>query len=230
MMRLDKYLCDSTDLSRKEAKRLLARGFVCVNGERIRNGSLKVDPSWKIEIDGDEIEAPEPVYILFHKPAGYECTHEEEHHPSVFNLIEMPNKKTLHFVGRLDFDTTGLLLITDDGQWSHRLTSPKHHRPKTYRFRCQKPLTSEMSLACKEGILLRGEETPTLPAELEIISEYEGRLTIYEGRYHQVKRMFSALGNRIESLHRERIGNLTLDTTLAEGEWRFLKDHEVENA
>ncbi|RKW37748.1 MAG: pseudouridine synthase, partial [Moraxella sp.] len=138
-----------------------------------------------------------------------------------------PLSARLHSAGRLDVDTTGLVLLTDDGQWSHRITSPKHHYPKTYLVTLADPVEANYSQACAEGILLRGEKEPTKPAELEILDDYNVNLTISEGRYHQVKRMFAALGNKVVGLHRWKIGNLTLDDDLGEGEFRPLTEKEI---
>jgi 16S rRNA pseudouridine516 synthase len=145
----------------------------------------------------------------------------------VFVLLDEPNIDKLHTVGRLDLDTTGLLLITDDGQWSHKISSPKHECAKTYRAWLADPVEDSAIAQFAEGVMLRGEKTLTKPAQLEIISPTECLLTIHEGRYHQVKRMFAAIGNKVVQLHRERVGPLTLDTSLAEGEYRQLTPEEV---
>jgi 16S rRNA pseudouridine516 synthase len=146
----------------------------------------------------------------------------------VFVLLDEPNIDKLHTVGRLDLDTTGLLLITDDGQWSHKISSPKHECAKTYRAWLADPVADSAIALFAEGVLLRGEKTPTKPAQLEIVSPTECLLTIHEGRYHQVKRMFAAIGNKVEKLHREKIGDFVLDSdTLAEGEYRPLTPAEA---
>ncbi|MCC5853221.1 MAG: pseudouridine synthase, partial [Alkalimonas sp.] len=141
-------------------------------------------------------------------------------------LLDEPALDKLNPVGRLDLDTTGLLLITDDGQWLHRITSPKHHVAKTYRVWLADPIPADAAAKFGEGVLLRGEKDPTLPAELEVVAEREALLTIHEGRYHQVKRMFAALGNKVVRLHREKIGDFQLPADLVEGEYRQLRDTE----
>jgi 16S rRNA pseudouridine516 synthase len=133
----------------------------------------------------------------------------------------------LHFAGRLDVDTTGLVLLTDDGKWSHRITSPKHKCDKTYYVWLADPVGEDYAERFKQGIELRNEREATLPAKLDVITEHEVRLTIREGKYHQVKRMFAALGNKVEALHRERIGDIVLDEELEPGEYRYLTEQEI---
>ena len=152
---------------------------------------------------------------------------DDPEHPIVFTLLDEPLVERLHTVGRLDLDTTGLLLLTDDGQWSHRISSPKHHVAKTYRVWTADPIPQSAIAQFAEGVMLRNEKNATLPAELEIVSETEALLTIHEGRYHQVKRMFAAIGNKVEKLHREQIGSFKLGADLAEGEYRYLTPEEV---
>lgn len=139
------------------------------------------------------------------------------------------NPQDLHFAGRLDVDTTGLVLITDDGQWSHRITSPKHKCDKTYRVWLADPVTDDYARQLQEGVQLRSERELTLPAQMETVGEKEVLLTIHEGKYHQVKRMFAALGNKVVALHRERVGDIILDEALDPGEYRYLTEQEIES-
>ncbi|MCR6555561.1 16S rRNA pseudouridine(516) synthase RsuA, partial [Aeromonas sp. CPF2-S1] len=164
---------------------------------------------------------------MLHKPEGYVCSNEDPDHATVFHLLDEPAMGKLHVVGRLDLDTTGLVLITDDGQWSHRITSPRHECAKTYHVWLADPVSEEAISLFADGIYLRNENDKTRPAELEILDEREARLTIHEGKYHQVKRMFAAIGNKVVGLHRERIGDLALDDELAPGEYRELTEEEV---
>lgn len=157
------------------------------------------------------------------------CSHEDGFNHTAFVLLDEVKMENLHFAGRLDVDTTGLVLITDDGKWSHRITSPKHKCEKTYRVWLADPVQQEYVDQFKQGIELRNEKEPTLPAQLEIIDEKEVLLTIHEGKYHQVKRMFAALGNKVEGLHRERIGDIYLDEDLEPGEYRYLTQEEIDS-
>lgn len=227
-MRLDKFICDCTGLTRSQAGKSVRQGLVTINGELVKQAARQVSASDTVMLDGNELQLVGLRYFMLHKPAGFLCANEDAEHQTVFELLDEPLVERLHTVGRLDLDTTGLLLITDDGQWSHRLTSPKHHVPKTYRVWTADPIPTEAIGQFAEGIMLRGEKDPTKPAELEIVSEHEALLTIHEGRYHQVKRMFAAIGNKVEQLHRERIGSLQLPDDLAEGEYRMLTNDQLD--
>jgi len=151
----------------------------------------------------------------------------EGNHPSVLSLLDMPGANSLTIAGRLDADTTGLVLITSDGQWNHRITSPKKECGKRYRVQLVAPLAANAEQLLAEGLMLHNESKPTKPAQLERMSDTEVLLTISEGKYHQVKRMFAALGNRVTGLHREQIGAITLDSELAPGQWRNLTADEI---
>ncbi|MEC9306429.1 MAG: 16S rRNA pseudouridine(516) synthase, partial [Pseudomonadota bacterium] len=160
-----------------------------------------------------------------------ECTARRGLYPRVIDIIDLPKVERLQPVGRLDVDTTGLLLLTDDGQWSHRVTSPRHRCAKVYIAELAEPMEGEAAQQAieqvAEGILLEGEETPTQPAMLRFITPQQAELTITEGRYHQVKRMFAALGNHVNALHRRSIGDVLLPDDLAPGEWRELTQEEI---
>lgn len=226
-MRLDKFLAENTGLTRSQASKVLKQGMVSLNGEIVKNGATKITIEDEILFAGEQLTwQQEQQYIMLHKPQGYVCSHDEPNYPSVYQLLDYPIAKKLHTVGRLDVDTTGLLLLTDDGKWSHRITSPKYHCEKTYLVTLADPIEPHYQTACEQGILLKGEKTATKPAQMEIIDDYNLNLTISEGRYHQVKRMFAALGNKVIALHRWRIGKLTLDDNLAEGEYRLLTPTE----
>ncbi|WP_261815357.1 16S rRNA pseudouridine(516) synthase RsuA [Vibrio gallicus] len=228
-MRLDKYLCDGLGITRKQATKLLKSGDVTLDGAKVKSGAVKVSSQSEVMWEDRAIVLRGPRYLMMNKPTGFVCSHEDGFNHTVFVLLDEVRYDDLHFAGRLDVDTTGLLLITDDGKWSHRITSPKHKCDKTYRVWLADPVQEEYANAFQQGILLRNEKEPTLPAELEIISDNEVLLTIHEGKYHQVKRMFAALGNRVEALHRERIGQIVLDETLEPGEYRDLSPQEIES-
>lgn len=226
-MRLDKFICDCTGLTRSQAGKSIRQGLVSINGEPVKQAARQVSVTDQVELDGEPLQLIGPRYIMLHKPAGYVCANDDPEHPIVFTLLDEPLVERLHTVGRLDLDTTGLLLLTDDGQWSHRLSSPKHHVAKTYRVWTADPIPAEAIAQFAAGVMLRGEKEPTKPAQLELVATHEALLTIHEGRYHQVKRMFAAIGNKVERLHRERIGALQLPTELAEGEYRALTHDEL---
>lgn len=168
-----------------------------------------------------------PHYFMLNKPSGYVCSTDDPDHPTVLYFLDEPIAHKLHAAGRLDTDTTGLVLMTDDGQWSHPLTSPRHHVEKMYLVTLDSPITDETAVRFVSGIQLHNEKDLTKPALLEIITPIQVRLTISEVRYHQVKRMFAAVGNHVVALHRERIGHIVLDAGLAPGKYRSLTDDEI---
>ncbi len=227
-MRVDKYLSQSTGLSRKEIKRIMHKDLVTINGIITRDSSTYVSESDVILMQDMEVEAPRPRYFMMNKPVGYVCSTDDPNNPTILGLlIDEPRPNDLHLAGRLDLDTTGLLLITDDGQWSHRITSPKHKQGKRYLVTTADPIPESAITAFENGVDLIGDKHPTKPAILEILNDHQAYLTIYEGRYHQVKRMFAAIGNKVIELHRDQIGSLMLDEDLLPGEYRDLSDEEL---
>ena len=226
-MRLDKFICDCTGLTRSQAGKLIRQGLVTVDQQLCKQPSTQVTDSQQIALEDEILQIIGLRYFVMHKPAGYVCSTEDPDHNTVFTLMDEPMQHRLHTVGRLDLDTTGLLLITDDGQWSHQISSPKHECAKTYRAWLADPVDSSAITLFAEGVMLRGEKHPTKAAQLEIVTPQECLLTIHEGRYHQVKRMFADIGNKVEKLHREQICSFTLGDDLAEGEYRELTPAEV---
>ncbi|RLJ18252.1 16S rRNA pseudouridine(516) synthase RsuA [bacterium endosymbiont of Escarpia laminata] len=227
-MRLDKYLSSVTRLSRSQAQKAIRAGRVQVDGETEKSTSRSVAPETRVILDGSKTGQPGPRYFMLHKPQGYVCSTEDPQHPTVLDLLDEVKTDDLHFAGRLDIDATGLVLITSDGQWSHCIVAPGRKCRKCYRVSLADPLTALEAEKLRRGVLLRNEPQPTQPAELEILAERNCLLTISEGRYHQVKRMFAAVGNRVVGLHRVSIGNLELDENLAQGAYRRLSLQEVE--
>ena len=225
-MRLDRFLCESTGLTRSLAKKALHRGEVTVDGIIVKKGDLHVQDQ-EVRLEGRLLGLRPPRYILLHKPRGYISATKDEDHPCVLQLLPPELCRDLQCAGRLDVDTTGLLLLTDDGQWSHRLRSPKKACGKVYRVDLAEPLAEDAAARFKEGVQLHGEPKPTLPATLEVLAPTRVLLTIQEGKYHQVKRMFAALNNRVVGLHRLQVGTIRLDDSLAEGEWRHLTEEEI---
>ncbi|WP_421340489.1 16S rRNA pseudouridine(516) synthase RsuA [Aeromonas veronii] len=227
-MRLDKFLCDCSDLTRSLAGKLIRQGEVMVDGIVVKQPAFHINEQSQIEFDGVLLTLEQRNrYFMLHKPEGYVCSNEDPDHPTVFFLMDEPAMGKLHVVGRLDLDTTGLVLVTDDGQWSHRITSPRHECAKTYHVWLADPVNPDAIALFAEGVYLRNETDKTRPAQLEILGECEARLTIHEGKYHQVKRMFASIGNKVVGLHRERVGGLTLDEELAPGEYRELTAEEI---
>jgi 16S rRNA pseudouridine516 synthase len=226
-MRLDKFIAQTTDLSRALVKVALRNKRVTVNGELVKDASLHISPADSVQLDGLTLKALGSRYFMLHKPVGYVSATVDSDHPTVLDLLDEPNMQALHIAGRLDIDTTGLVLITDDGQWSHRVTSPRRECQKTYLVTLAGRLVSDAEEKLQAGLLLKSESQLTRPATLERLQNNVVRLTISEGKYHQVKRMFAALDNRVIELHRERIGAIALDTTLAAGEYRPLTEAEI---
>lgn len=224
-MRLDKFVCKSTELTRHEAIVKINEGAVCVNEKVTTNEATQVHENNAIVLNGIRLKARDFRYILMHKPAGTICSNIDEMYPSLFNYVDVENVSELHIAGRLDADTTGLVLITDDGRWSFGITAPKNKCGKTYRVGLSKAITDDVVIKFKQGLKLQGEQQFTRPAKLEVISSKEVLLTITEGKFHQVKRMFSAVGNRVMSLHREAIGDIFLDVEV--GHWRYLTRDEI---
>lgn len=225
--RLDKFLSSLTPLSRSMARKALQAGEVTINGEVARDAAAKVSETDQVCYQGEQLTPPQPRYLMLHKPVGVVCATEDGSHRTVLDLIHEPWRYDLHIAGRLDIDTTGLVLLTNDGEWSHRVTSPRHKQPKKYFVTTIDPIESYYVERFAEGMQLEGDEKPTLPAELEILDSHHANLTLQEGRYHQVKRMFGAMGNRVIALHRFAIGNVQLDADLPEGSYRPLTNAEI---
>ncbi|MDN3639516.1 16S rRNA pseudouridine(516) synthase RsuA [Simiduia curdlanivorans] len=226
-MRIDRWVSQATDLSRKQVHAALKEGRISVNNGAVTSPAFPVRADDVVSLDGENIKAAGARYFMLHKPAGYLCATTDAHHPTVLDLLDEPNRHGLQIVGRLDLDTTGLLLITDDGRWNHRVTSPKRECAKTYLATLAEPLVDTAEEQFRQGILLRNETHPTRPATVETLPNNQCRVTISEGRYHQVKRMLGAVNNRVIALHRERIGNISLDPTLTEGSYRPLTTEEI---
>jgi 16S rRNA pseudouridine516 synthase len=225
-MRLDKYLCHATGLTRSNAQITIRLGQVTVDGKEVRDPSCKIGPQAHVAWRECEVAPQGHRYYMLNKPQGVICATSDESHRTVLDLLDIDNRKGLHAAGRLDIDTTGLVLISDDGDWTHRITAPRHKCPKRYRVTLAEPLDASAVTQFAAGIELRSEEKKTQPATLEMITPTEVRLTIGEGKYHQVKRMFAAVGNHVVALHREAIGALQLDESLAPGEYRPLSEAE----
>lgn len=235
MIRLDKYLADMGVGTRQEVKKYMKQGRVTVDGEIVKKPEIKVDTDKsRVCFDNKEVAYAEYEYYMLNKPAGVISATEDNRCETVIDLIESKKRKDLFPVGRLDKDTEGLLLITNDGALAHRLLSPKKHVDKCYYARIDGKVTEEDVIAFSKGVNIgtAEEEEWTMPGELVIVKSdeiSEIRLTIQEGKFHQVKRMFQAVGKEVIYLKRERMGTLILDETLGLSEYRELTDEELMN-
>lgn len=222
--RLDQLLANLGYCSRSEARHWITGGRVTIDGEIQKNHGTKADPT-AVRIDDEPLDHPDGILALLHKPTGLVCSHDEREGPSIYDLFPQRwrrRKPVITSVGRLDKDTSGLLLVTDQSQLVHRLTSPKHKVPKIYRATVDRDLDPALIKIFAAGTLqLEGEKAPLAPADLVIREPRIAELTLVEGKYHQVRRMFASQGWHVETLHRERFGDLALHE-LAPGDWREL--------
>ena len=227
MIRLDKYLCDAGVGTRSEVKNYIKKGRVCVNASVVKNADLKVDETKdQILFDGKILSFSGLVYYMLHKPSGYISATRDDREQTVLDLLGDAPGRDLAPVGRLDKDTEGLLLITNDGALSHRLLSPKKHVDKTYLVHTKDPVTVQMAEQLEKGVDI-GDEKPTLPAKVNLLSApCQLHLTITEGRFHQVKRMLAAVGTEVVYLKRLSMGPLVLDENLEKGSFRELTEAE----
>ncbi|MBR4513485.1 MAG: rRNA pseudouridine synthase [Lachnospiraceae bacterium] len=230
MIRLDKLLADCGVGTRSEVKSIIKAGRVCVDGAVVKDFSLKLKEGTAVTVDGRFLVHEEFQYFMLNKPKGVVSATEDKREKTVLELISCEKRRDLFPVGRLDKDTTGLLLITNDGALANRLLAPGKHVNKEYLAWLDRKIDDELAAALKKGFeegLDIGDEKPTAPAEIELLSENEARVTISEGRYHQVKRMFACFDLKVTDLKRISMGKLKLDEGLAEGEFRRLKDEEI---
>lgn len=227
-MRLDKYLSIAGIGSRKDVKKIIRQKRVTVNGVITVNDDVHIDPYLdEIRLDQQILAVVLDVYIMLNKPQGVVSATSDDLHKTVLECIDMTLPPGCFPVGRLDIDTEGLLLITNDGDLSHRLLSPKRKVDKTYYLECRDTIDDKTIDILQSGVDI-DDETLTLPAQVELLSEMTMNLTIKEGRYHQIKRMLAACGNQVTYLKRIKMGPLKLDDDLALGQWRFLSESEVE--
>jgi 16S rRNA pseudouridine516 synthase len=226
-MRLDRFIQTQLAYSARTVRHLLAERKIFVNGIAVADGRQPVTEFCRIEAEGKMLQAREPVYIMLHKPRSCASATTDKKNPTVLDFIDRSSKQDLHLAGRLDFNSTGLLLVTNDGSWSRRITLPGRKIPKTYRVETKDEITEEYVNTFAEGIYFRFEDLTTLPATLTILAVNTAELTIHEGRYHQIKRMFGFFQNEVIGLHRLSIGNIVLDEKLAPGEYRPLTAEEI---
>ncbi|NWK55342.1 pseudouridine synthase [Verrucomicrobiaceae bacterium N1E253] len=233
-MRLDRFLSQNTPHGRRGIRPLLSACRVSVDGHITRDPDHQITSFSQVTLDGKTLQAgTEAVYLMLHKPAGFLSATSDPVHPTVMELLHpRDHPEQLHIAGRLDRASTGLLILTNDGRWSRDLTNPsdEHHQGigKTYLVDTAEPITEETKIRFEQGIYFAYEDLTTGPADLQIISPTRCELTIYEGRYHQIKRMFHAVGNRVTALHRTSIGPIHLDPALDPGESRRLHREETD--
>ena len=233
--RVDKLLGSMGYGSRTEMARLGKAGGIVLDGADLTDVSQRIavtpDLPARMEIDGQPLDPPPGLVMMLHKPLGMTCSRKEDG-ALVYDVLPPRWRRrdpAISTIGRLDKATTGLLLLTDDGDLLHRVISPKRHVAKVYRATLARPLDgTEGEVFAAGGLVLEGEDKPLSPARLEVLSPTEARLTVTEGRYHMVRRMFAAVGNHVEGLHRERVGGLALPDDLAPGDWRLLDPEQID--
>ena len=226
-MRLDQFVSQAANLPRSLTQIAIRQGRVQVEGQRVTKPQLHIAEDAVVQLDSVPIRLAGLLYIMLHKPVDVVSATEDPTHRTVLSLVNHSHQHTLHLVGRLDKDTTGLILLTNDGDWSHKITAPKSHVAKTYLATLAEPLNEEAANQLLKGVQLHGEKGLSTASTVEILANGQVRLTIHEGKYHQVKRMFAAVNNRVTALHREQIGGLSLDAQLPLGAWRELTANEV---
>lgn len=226
-MRIDRFVRNNSSYSQKEIRLLMAQSRIKADGKIIRSGQFQITPFTKIELGLEVLQNQQAYYLMLHKPMGCLSATKDEQHPTVLDLIDTPFKEQLHIGGRLDFNTTGLMLLTNDGKWSQRISAAVERKPKVYYVETEKIIDDKYQEKFKQGVYFLRENITTHPAQLEIIDDKKARLTIYEGRYHQVKRMFGFFDNKVTALHRESMGKITLDPDLQPGEYRALTTEEI---
>lgn len=221
--------------TRRVCAGLIQQGLVQVAGQLEKDALADFEPAGlRFTVQGVEWAYHERAYLMLHKPAGYECSQKPGMYPSIYSLLPGPLRTRgggaaagVQSVGRLDQDTTGLLLLSDDGKFIHRMSSPRHHVPKLYEVTAKHPLENAQIERLLQGVVLDDSPVPVRAAQAELVTPCHLNLTLTEGKYHQVKRMLAAVGNRVEALHRSRIGSITLTDALRPGDWRWLTAEEV---
>ena len=228
-MRIDRFLSNLPRFNRKQVRLLLVEKRVRIDGKVVSDPHADVLEFSRVEVDDELLQVGKPArYFMLHKPSGCVSATRDPQHPTVLDLIHEPDKEDLHIAGRLDFNTTGLMLITNDGSWSRRLTQPKTKLPKDYYVETEQEIGPQYALKFTEGLYFAFEDLTTQPAELAVLGPTCARLSIVEGRYHQVKRMFGHFDNKVLRLHRESMGPLVLDSALKPGEYRALRTEEIQ--
>ena len=233
-LRLDRLLANMGYGSRRDIEQMVRAGWIMLDGAALTRADQKIaiEPSLseRMRVRGQPLDPPPGVALMLHKPLGVTCSHKESG-ALVYDLLPdrwRSRDPAISTIGRLDKETSGLLLLTDDGNLLHRVISPRSHVPKRYLAKLDRPLRGDEGAAFASGtLLLEGEDKPLAPAILEVLGEREASLTVTEGRYHMVRRMFAAVGNHVTALHRDRIGGLALPDDLAPGQWRLMTPADI---
>lgn len=228
MPRLDRYLASLLKISRKEVQQMLAQRRVEVDGAQASDMSQVITGFSRVVCDGQTLQAKARRYLMLNKPAGVVSATTDNKHRTVIDLLRQPYRHQLHIVGRLDFNSTGLVLLTNDGQWSRQLSLPGSRLMKRYRVTVEKALTQDYVAAFEQGMHFSYEDITTRPAMLTILSKFEAEVGLIEGRYHQIKRMFGYFDNKVLRIHRFAVGGLVLDEGLASGHSRELTLRDLE--
>jgi 16S rRNA pseudouridine516 synthase len=226
---LERIICNQGFGARKLCRILILNQEVTVNGEVCDDPDAVFETeNLQYTVKGEAWDYREKSYLMLHKPSNYECSHKTQHHPTIYSLLPHPLVvRDVQCIGRLDEDTTGLILISDDGQFIHRMSSPKHKVPKIYEVTCKHPMSDEQIAHILKGVQLVDEDAPIAALACTRMTENIIHMTLAEGKYHQVKRMVAAISNRVEGLKRIQIGEVKLPDDLAVGEWRWLTDSEL---
>lgn len=227
--RLDVLICRYARVSKRQVREWLLQKKIWVDGVAANTMNQQIGPFSQVMLHDEWVQQYTPLYIMLNKPKAVVSATVDEQHQTVIDLIDHPNKQQLHIAGRLDFNTTGLLLLTNDSAWSKQLSLPENNIQKTYRVTLSQPVTEEYASVFSQGIYFAYEGITTRPATLVVINDYIVELSICEGRYHQVKRMFGYFQNTVLELHRLSIGNILLDNDLSIGESRNLTSNEIKN-
>ena len=225
--RLDRFISQQIGLNRRDVRPLLAQKRIFVDGSPATEINHVIDEFSHVTLDDRVLQDNTPSYVMMNKPVGVVSATKDERHKTVIDLLERPDRHHLHIVGRLDFNSSGLLLLTNDGRWSRQLTTPENKIAKLYRVTLEKPVTEDYIQAFSEGMHFPFEGITTRPAKLHIVSDYVAEVSLMEGRYHQIKRMFGHFDNEVLTLHRLAIGNLLLDSSLSPGQSKELTSGEV---
>ncbi|KEI70105.1 pseudouridine synthase [Endozoicomonas elysicola] len=225
--RLDRFLAKHLQVPRKQVRLVLLANRITVDGDVVREMDYQLHEFDQVALDGQLLRGDKPRHIMVHKPVGVVSATKDDIHPTVLDLLPEEERHGLHIVGRLDLNTSGLVLLTNDSRWSKALMAPDHHVAKEYLVTLQNPLSGDYIPVFRDGMYFGYEGITTLPATLEILSPYQAKVVLVEGKYHQIKRMFGRFRNPVVGLHRSRVGNLILDSDLPPGQWRHLTSGEI---
>jgi len=227
--RLDRFMSQQLGIKRQSIRPILAQGRIRVDGRVADNAQQCIHQFSHVTFDEEILQNNKARYVMMHKPEGVISATKDPQHKTVIDLLEKDEHDKLHIAGRLDFNSTGLILLTNDGRWSRQLSLPANKVVKRYRVELEKPLDESYISAFARGMYFDFEGITTQPAKLKIISSHVGEISLIEGRYHQIKRMFGRFQNKVLQLHRLSVGALVLDSELLPGQYRELKQREVDN-